>query len=63
MQRLVRAGHFEFVGGGMVPHHGAASTLEEIIHQYSEGHSYLADALQTRPRVAWQVCVKTLGSP
>lgn len=55
IQRLVRAGHFEFVGGGMAPQHGAASTVEEIIHQYSEGHSYLADALRTRPRVAWQV--------
>ena len=54
MEKHIREGRFEFVGGGMVQQSGAASTVEEMIQQMSAGHAYLADALSTRPSVAWQ---------
>jgi len=55
----VREGHFEFIGGGLVQQNGASTTLEDMVHQMSEGHGYLADHLRTRPRVAWQVKMHT----
>ncbi|CAK9013700.1 3-1, partial [Durusdinium trenchii] len=55
VKRAVNEGQLEFVGGGLVEHDEALSTMHGAMEQLSVGHEWLEKHLGVRPRVAWQI--------
>jgi len=55
VKKLVESGQLEFVGGGWVQNDEAASSLEVVVNQITEGHEYLLKLFNFRPKIAWQI--------
>lgn len=55
VRRVVANGQLEFVGGGWVQNDEAASPVEVVLNQISEGHEYLLRQFNFVPTIAWQV--------
>eukprot|EP01117_Protostelium_nocturnum_P002404 TRINITY_DN1308_c0_g1_i1.p1 TRINITY_DN1308_c0_g1~~TRINITY_DN1308_c0_g1_i1.p1 ORF type:complete len:1186 (+),score=397.13 TRINITY_DN1308_c0_g1_i1:18-3575(+) len=54
-KKLVKNGQLEFIGGGIVQNDEAASSIDAVINQVTDGHEYIKKHFGTRPRIAWQI--------